>query len=319
MKLRIDKNISDIIKMMSAIMIAMHHFSQYICANHISDNIFYKLLSSQGGYLGVALFFFLSGYGLMESEAKKHLYFTEFVKRRFLKIYFPVLLVTVIWLPYCYLGNGSILMIKDWGNHALTFNVFLFDLLFGFKDGVLWFVKVLAILYVAFFGFTLIRQKSEQLSVYFLYLLTILIFIGVSLWLQIYTAISIPMFSLGVLASMNKDRVLVQVNETLISLTIVAILQTALLIFIDSLAMAMHSLVNYVCIALMIYVLSIYKLSAAKIPLIGYISFDLYLVHNKVLMILKSTIFPVPLPYFIVITAIATTLFYLIRTKILKI
>lgn len=91
------------IKFIAAVIVALHHFSQYICANNLSDNIFYKIFSSQGGYVSVAIFFFLSGYGLMESELKQHLNFNDFMRKRLFKIYFPVLLVTVIWLPVIYL------------------------------------------------------------------------------------------------------------------------------------------------------------------------------------------------------------------------
>lgn len=76
----------------------LHHYAQYICVNGFSDSLFYKALSAQGGFIGVAIFFFLSGYGLMESESKSHLNALAFLKRRILKIYLPVILVTFIWM-----------------------------------------------------------------------------------------------------------------------------------------------------------------------------------------------------------------------------
>jgi len=76
----------------------LHHYSQYVCANGLSDSFIYKALSMQGGYFGVAIFFFLSGYGLMESESKSHLKLTDFIRRRILKVYLPILLVSGIWL-----------------------------------------------------------------------------------------------------------------------------------------------------------------------------------------------------------------------------
>ena len=60
------------------------------------------LVRSQGGNIGVAIFFFLSGYGLMMSEIKSHLAFGQYFRRRFLKVYLPVVLVTAIWLPISY-------------------------------------------------------------------------------------------------------------------------------------------------------------------------------------------------------------------------
>ena len=81
MDLRIDKNLSSFLKFLAAITVALHHYSQYVCANHLSENILYKVLSSQGGYLAVGIFFFLSGYGLMESEKKHHLSPIGFIKK----------------------------------------------------------------------------------------------------------------------------------------------------------------------------------------------------------------------------------------------
>lgn len=64
-------------------MVMLHHYSQYICSNNYSDSIFYKVFSTQGDYLGVSIFFFLSGYGLMEREQKCHLGLLQFSKKDF--------------------------------------------------------------------------------------------------------------------------------------------------------------------------------------------------------------------------------------------
>lgn len=83
-------------------MIVAHHYSQYALTNDIASGTIWKILSAQGGFLGVAIFFFLSGYGLMESDKKNHLSVRGFFKKRFLKIYGPVFLVTAVWLPVYY-------------------------------------------------------------------------------------------------------------------------------------------------------------------------------------------------------------------------
>ena len=67
-----------------------------------SEHPFFYVMASQNGYIGVAIFFFLSGYGLMRSEMKSHLPLGTFFRRRFLKVYLPVILVTVLWLPVVY-------------------------------------------------------------------------------------------------------------------------------------------------------------------------------------------------------------------------
>ena len=49
---------------------------------------------------------------------------------------------------------------------------------------------------------------------------------------------------------------------------------------------------------------------------VGDISFDIYLVHNKALMTLKVLLPVVPIYYFVGLSAVATILFYLIRKKL---
>ena len=99
MELRIDKQLSSLVKFVAALTVALHHYSQYVCENDLSECIIYKLFSFQGGFLAVGVFFFLSGYGLMESEKKNHLSPSAFLKKRLFRVYLPVLLVTVLWLP----------------------------------------------------------------------------------------------------------------------------------------------------------------------------------------------------------------------------
>ena len=91
-----EKNLTDLIKFLSCLMIALHHYSQgmVVAGTH---NPIYQLFSTQGGWLGVAIFFFLSGYGLMKSDMKNHLDPIPFFKKRILKTYFPAVLVSVIW------------------------------------------------------------------------------------------------------------------------------------------------------------------------------------------------------------------------------
>lgn len=93
-----DRNLTDLMKFVACLMVAMSHYSGYALANGVSSNIIYKVIAATGGYLGVALFFFLSGYGLMMSDMKHHLGFVDFLKRRLSKTWLPAVLVSAIWL-----------------------------------------------------------------------------------------------------------------------------------------------------------------------------------------------------------------------------
>lgn len=93
------KGTCDVIKLIAALMVITSHIgSVALGPAYNSTHWSFYLLATQNGYIGVALFFFLSGYGLMESEIRRHLPLYQFIKRRLLKVYFPVLLVTGLWL-----------------------------------------------------------------------------------------------------------------------------------------------------------------------------------------------------------------------------
>lgn len=96
---QLSRSTTDALKVVSAILVIIGHMASICITNYSSSNPVFYVLASQSGYLAVAIFFFLSGYGLMMSEVKNHLGFNTFVKRRFLKVYLPVLFVTLLWLP----------------------------------------------------------------------------------------------------------------------------------------------------------------------------------------------------------------------------
>ena len=100
--LSINRGVSDLLKIISAVLVMFSHYYNLKAQAGYALNPIELVLRSQGGNVGVAIFFFLSGYGLMMSELKRHLNFKEFLKKRFLKVYLPVLLVTMIWIPIYY-------------------------------------------------------------------------------------------------------------------------------------------------------------------------------------------------------------------------
>ena len=95
----LDRGVTNLLKLLSCIAIVLHHYSQYALTNGEGYNWFLRVFSSHGGYVGVALFFFLSGYGLAKSNQAHRLRFVEFLKHRLSKVYFPLLLATLLWCP----------------------------------------------------------------------------------------------------------------------------------------------------------------------------------------------------------------------------
>lgn len=107
--LYIERSLTDVIKMLSCLMVAIHHYSGYAISTGYENNIILQAFSTQGGYFGIALFFFLSGYGLMKSDQKTHLGAKAFFTKRMGKVFLPVLLITTIWLPYYWCVMGGVI------------------------------------------------------------------------------------------------------------------------------------------------------------------------------------------------------------------
>lgn len=231
----------DWVKLLAAILVAVSHYSTAVVINrHWSDSSFLRFWC-QGGYIGVALFFFFSGYGLMESDAKKHLSAVDFFRKRFIKVYLPVLLVSAIWIPvyYTYVGRNNV------GLNAWTI---LYDLLWGFRDCVLWFVKILFLLYGFFCVFAyLLHRKSIVLAHCFIAFGTF-----AATWiayLNVFPFIAIPLFLLGIWSSNAKSREFKGVPLPFMLITAMAMI-CGLVFTLNRSADALHGVVNCLVLAI---------------------------------------------------------------------
>lgn len=240
----LNKDWSNWIKLLAAVLVAVSHYSTVVVINNQwSDSSFLRLWC-QGGYIGVALFFFFSGYGLMESETKKHLSVTDFFRKRFLKVYLPVLLVSVIWIPIYYI-------FVDKNDAELNVLTILYDLFWGFRDCVLWFVKILFLLYGLFCIFAhLLHCQKVFIAHSFIALGTI----GAT-WLAYqndFPFISVPLFLLGVWSSNVKSKEFKGVP--LPFLLIMAMLMICGVCFLfNRSADALHGVVNCAVLAITLY------------------------------------------------------------------
>lgn len=178
----------------------------------------------------------------------------------------------------------------------------------NFGDEVLWFVKTLFVLYAIFFLFSVFRQINATVGLIFLVAMTIGHFI-------LYKSISVPYFSLGVILSLYKD----QNIRILITIWVVAICYAILGFLMFETNFAGHSAINAVLICIFILALSI-RTWEIKIPaILGVMSFDLYIVHNKVLMAQICNYDEVPLWLFVTVSLTITVAFFFFRTKVFKI
>ena len=158
--------------------------------------------------------------------------------------------------------------------------------------------------------YSYIRTKNKIGPILFLVLATIGSTISATYILADYTSISVPFFFLGVLLSINKK------NQGVILAIVITIVEFA---SYENQALVKHSAINAFALALLILACSIRKIELRIPSVITALSFDIYLIHNKVLMAMKANTEIVELLPFIILTIIATIGFYLFRTKLLRI
>lgn len=302
----LDRSLTDMIKMFSCIMVAVHHYSCYAISTGLNDNLFLQAFSTQGGYLGVAIFFFMSGYGLMMSERNHHLDCISFLKKRLSKVLIPSIVITIVWLPvFCMMRIG--------GGNSLNVRSLYYEL-WHWGDDVMWFVKTLCLQYVFFLVYSYFRKITPQYKSMMLIIITFASFF-ISYSVELRHAISLPLFYIGVWIADNPslcrrlcNGVLVPGGLMLLMLLICYVLRHT--------AMVLHVVFNYIVVLIAIVVLSSYRITIAKLPsVVGQSSFDVYLVHNKVLLTLRYFLGIVPFSIFAIICFVTTFIFYAARKR----
>ena len=131
-----------------------------------------------------------------------------------------------------------------------------------------------------------------------------------------YKTISIPLFTIGVIGSLYNNG---ETQKTFAYLGAWCAGIICLLILLSGVStLLIYALINYVTIFVAIFLLVKFPIKKNLVVpfVVGDISFDIYLVHNKALMTLKVLLPVVPLYYFVGLSAVATVLFYLIRKKL---
>jgi len=189
----------------------------------------------------------------------------------------------------------------------------LSNILIEFGDGVLWFIKVLIPLYVVFYLYSLVKIYNDRCGLVFITTSTCIVTILTYYLIAPFACISVPFFTLGVLMSVFKD------TQGAVFLTIGSSIVLALLSYtILNESLAINSILNILFMTSLIAIFFFKKIDI-KIPSIfALMTFDLYLIHNKVLMSLKNNTDSVELWLFVSLTMIVTISFYFFRTKILR-
>ena len=128
------------------------------------------------GYIGVSLFFFCSGYGVMKKYITDSNYLNGFLAKRFKGVYIPYMIATVLW----FLVNAIVYRNNYDGNAVFSVivnSVFLIKTSLPFA----WYVLAVLIWYLVFFMIARLFKDSKKI-LFCLFVLNVMwYFIGINL------------------------------------------------------------------------------------------------------------------------------------------
>lgn len=139
---------------------------------------FWFIKASSFGGTGVHIFFFCSGFGLFMSYRNRETGFSEFIHKRFYRIYFPyIVMILVYYITPSIIFNGNRMIALF--SHILLFKMFFpkYELSFG----PFWFMSTLIQFYLIFIPLCKIKKKIQ--NTVFLIVCTI---VSVSWWIIIF-------------------------------------------------------------------------------------------------------------------------------------
>lgn len=149
----------------------MHCLQLYI--SNLPNFVF--TLASFGG-TGVHIFLFCSGFGLYLSYLRRPISFSDFLRRRFIKVYVPYIFVVLIsfMTPYMYKSDDKVIALLS---HVFLFKMFVpkYESSFG---GQLWYISTLFQFYLVFIP--LCRIKAKMKSKHFMF---VMLFSSILWWL----------------------------------------------------------------------------------------------------------------------------------------
>ena len=302
-KTLIDKEYSDGIKGWMCVAVLLHHLALF---SGIFANTYFGHFLNLLGSWAVAVFLFLSGYGLYVSySAKGDSYIRGFLKKRFLPLYISYLIAVMIYFIYDYLipfiKNTSAVSVKEalikllksltWGETVVSFG---------------WFFQMLFVAYLLFFFVFRFCKKPFIRS-----LILGIVFLIYLLFAHCFGQYDVPIisFACGMIAAVHRNRLSRFFEKYMIVLTILffCIFFTVYMLYVQGTIMGKFAM-NYVTwsalsavsdIAIIGFVISVstifkkYKIPVIVNPVTSLIktySFEIYVLQGLFLRLLNPMI-----------------------------
>lgn len=282
-------------KGIAAILIVLHHLMQMVSVPRVMSVMGYI------GILLVAVFFFLSGYGLMYGVSHKENYLKGFLKKHLLSILIPYWIINILVL-LVYIVRGNTITIAK-----VALSILGIDTLTG-----TWFVTAILVMYVAFYVAFSIGKKfrSDKIAITIL-CVEIALYCIACFALQLHSSwtASIVAFIMGIIW-MHLDKQFVKWLRKSYWGKMIAIAALFGILFVGRLFLSyigmkseiFHFILrNGICILFVLLMLCLSQKVDFKSKLslwLGNISYELYIVHYVLLLIsnaqMKSSVLFVP-------------------------
>lgn len=233
------------------------------------------------GYLGVSVFFFLSGYGLTFSYLNGIDYFRDFFSKRMIKIFLPFILVNILHLMINYIFYGV----------PYSFIEFI-SLAVGIKliDGTMWYINVLLFWYICFYAaFKYFKTETAEKLILLAAVLYFIFCFKINLgkyWFDSSFA-----FTVGVLLCPRKKYITSLINKYF-SLLLLGSTSLFVLLSIINHGRTSFPAISFRAMAAVVFVflvyLFMYKVDISRnkvLSFLGSISFEIYLIHSRILQL----------------------------------
>ena len=267
-----------------ALIVILHHISQRISGGFLSADF------TRVGYLAVAVFLFLSGYGLQKQNLSKSDYSRGFLLKRIPVILIPYILMTMIyWLIYALLGD-----VRSFGTlwHNFIVN----------GDPIVWFswyVVCILYFYVGFYILMKIFKHNRAVTIFggivfcVLYIL-ICSKLGFGLWWYQTSFV----FVLGIIFSSYEERIVKFIKKyyltvllfSLTSFIVLAKYKWEIYWLIPSIKTEFTLVALLAFLFILCFITLTLKITINNKPLdfLGKISFETYMVQGALMLILRN-------------------------------
>lgn len=268
---------SQLLKGVSAILIVLHHLSQRIGIDFIT------LPFIEVGKYSVSLFLFLSGYGVMISYINNKDYMRGFLRKRVLGIYIPFIISNIIFI-IIYKSEGRVFSLVDIIKYTLGIKII---------DPVMWFIFTIIVFYLIFyisFKYTSIRYGKIIFS------LGSILYLILGIILNLGTTITNISFAFwgGIMLAIYKERFINFLDKRYIVKVILSICVLGITrvisvmagnIFLREVVLNISTLTY----SFLIIILSKrFKLNGKSVAVLGAVSFEVYLLHNKLISLIPN-------------------------------